>query len=252
MSLFDQMPSGSAEITERRLLQSIVEVARHVFRSAAASIFLVDETTGELVFEAVSGEGEQHLLGTRFPPGTGIAGSVAASGQPMIVDDVAETAQFAHDAAESTGYVPRSIMAAPLIRYEECIGVLEVLDRSPVPAGPESPIGPGGPNGSGSPDGSRGSRGSNNDSYGSYGARSSRGELDDVSLLALLATQAACGLELLLRLRHATSAARPGDIGGPGDIRLLLEGMAARIPRGTATANPAALKLLLVADELLG
>ncbi|WP_055482972.1 GAF domain-containing protein [Sphaerimonospora mesophila] len=248
MSLFDPLPSGSAEITERRLLQSIVEVARHVFRSAAASIFLVDETTGELVFEAVSGEGEKHLLGTRFPPGTGIAGSVAASGQPMIVDDVAETAQFAHDAAESTGYVPRSIMAAPLIRYEECIGVLEVLDRTP---GPPGQNGTGGMAGAFGAEGAQGARGSWGE-RDSWGARDSRGELDDVSLLALLATQAACGLELLLRLRHATSAARPGDTGRPGDIHLLLEGMAARIPRGTATTNPAALKLLLVADELLG
>ncbi|GAB3880572.1 hypothetical protein GCM10027612_08370 [Microbispora bryophytorum subsp. camponoti] len=121
---------SDSEITERRLLQSTVEVARHVFSSAAASVFLVDQDTGDLIFEAVSGEGEQHLVGTRFAAGTGIAGWVAASGQPMIADEVAAVPQFAQDAAESTGYVPRSIMAAPVIREESCIGVLEVLDRS--------------------------------------------------------------------------------------------------------------------------
>ncbi|GAA5049030.1 GAF domain-containing protein [Thermocatellispora tengchongensis] len=167
----DPPSSASAEIAERRLLQSIVEVARHVFGSAAASIFLVDQDTGELVFEAVSGEGETHLLGRRFPPGTGIAGWVAESGQPMIADDLTEVTQFAHDAARSTGYVPRSIMAAPLIRHEECIGVLEVLDRS----------------------------------------NALRGDLADVDLLALLAVQAACGLDFLLRLRRANRAAPPGD-----------------------------------------
>ncbi|MCW2876900.1 MAG: hypothetical protein JWQ95_1000 [Sphaerisporangium sp.] len=114
--------------TERRLLQSIVEVARHMFAAAASSIFLVDPDTGELVFEAVSGEGEKELVGSRFPAGTGIVGWVAASGQPMVADDVSTVTQFAQHAAESTGYVPRTIMAAPLIRFEECIGVLEVLD----------------------------------------------------------------------------------------------------------------------------
>ncbi|MCG5212952.1 GAF domain-containing protein [Streptosporangium sp. KLBMP 9127] len=204
MSLHDPLPSEGTDITERRLLQSIVEVARHVFDSAAASIFLVDDDTGELVFEAVSGEGEKHLLGMRFPAGTGIAGWVAASGQPLIVDDVSEVTQFAHDAAESTGYVPRSIMAAPLIRYEECIGVLEVLDRS----------------------------------------NPTRGDLADVDLLALIAAQAAYGLELLLRLRHANTT--PTD-----DIHVLLQRIAARIPKGARTTHPTAAKLLAMADDLL-
>ncbi|NUR88935.1 MAG: GAF domain-containing protein [Nonomuraea sp.] len=116
--------------TERRLLQSIVEVARHMFGAAASSIFLVAPETGDLVFEAVSGEGEKELVGSRFPMGTGIAGWVAVSGQPIVADDVASVSQFAQDAAQSTGYVPRTIMAAPLIRFEECVGVLEVLDRA--------------------------------------------------------------------------------------------------------------------------
>ncbi len=89
----------------------------------------MDAETGELVFEAVSGEGEKELVGSRFPAGTGIAGWVATSGQPMVADDLRET-KFDHDAAESTGYVPATIMAAPLIRFEECEGVLEVLDRA--------------------------------------------------------------------------------------------------------------------------
>lgn len=196
---------GANEIAERRLLQSIVEVARHVFGAAAASIFLVDQDTGELVFEAVSGEGETHLLGRRFPPGTGIAGWVVASGQPMIADDLADVPQFAHDAAETTGYVPRSLMAVPLIRDEECIGVLEVLDRS----------------------------------------QEFRGELADVDLLSLLAVQASCGLDFLLRLRRAHAAEPPAE-----DIHVLLERIAARVPRGGAT-DSTAIKLLAVTDELL-
>lgn len=150
-------------LTERQLLQSLVEVARHVYNAGAASVFLVDDQTGELVFEAVAGEGEESLVGVRFPPGTGIAGWVAMSGQPVLTDDLENSPQFAVSAAESTGYTPRSIMAAPLFRNGDCIGVLEVLDR--------------------------GSR--------------ARDELSDVELLGILATQAALGVELLVRLRAA-------------------------------------------------
>jgi GAF domain-containing protein len=134
-----------------------VEVARTVFCAAAASVFLVDQDSGDLVFEAVCGEGEGHLVGSRFPADTGIAGWVASSGQPLLVDDVSRNPQFAPDAAKSTGYVPRSIMAAPLISHGECLGVIEVLDR---------------------------------------GARQ-RGDLGDVDLLGLLAGELGIAVELL-------------------------------------------------------
>jgi GAF domain-containing protein len=165
--------AASSDITHRRLLQSIVEVARSVFGAAAASVFLVDRSDGTLVFAAVSGEGEDQLVGTRFPAGTGIAGWVAGFGQPMLVDDVAGSPQFARQAAESTGYVPSSIMAAPLIRDGEPIGVLEVLDKGTRP----------------------------------------RGELGDLDLLGLLATELALAVDLLVQVRWAdgTAPARPGD-----------------------------------------
>jgi GAF domain-containing protein len=155
---------GYSDITERGLLQSIVEVARSVFSAAAASVFLLDEDTDELVFEAVAGEGADSLVGKRFPSDTGIAGWVVMSGQPLLVDDVGENLQFARDAAESTGYMPTSIMAAPLIRNGECIGVLSVLDRGTRP----------------------------------------RGDLSDVDLIGMLATEVALGLDLLVRLRWRT------------------------------------------------
>jgi GAF domain-containing protein len=115
----------------RDLLSSIVSVARAVFGAAAGSILLLDERTGELVFEATAGQGEEHLVGSRFPAGRGIAGWVAATGEAMIARDLADNAVFARDVAESTRYVPDSIMAAPVACGEVVLGVLEVLDPAP-------------------------------------------------------------------------------------------------------------------------
>ena len=64
---------GSEE-SYRALLSAIVEVARSIFGAKASSILLLDEETEELVFEAVVGEGEDTLLGTRFPAGNGNRG----------------------------------------------------------------------------------------------------------------------------------------------------------------------------------
>src|SRR5262249_57292846 len=59
----------------------------------------------------------------------GIAGYVFTTGQPLAVSDVAADPRFDRSTAEVTGYVPRSILAVPLVDDEGSIGVLEVLDR---------------------------------------------------------------------------------------------------------------------------
>ena len=120
---------GGSEESFRGLLAAIVEVARSIFGAKASSILLLDEEFEELVFEAVVGEGEDTLLGTRYPAGKGIAGWVLATQTPLVIDDVQQDPRFAKDVAEDTGYVPSGLMAAPLMHEERALGVLSVLDR---------------------------------------------------------------------------------------------------------------------------
>ncbi|GGQ88028.1 hypothetical protein GCM10010195_49770 [Kitasatospora griseola] len=124
-------PSTDPVVAE--LLQSVVDVARAIFGAQAGSIMLLDHQSFELVFQAVSGQGQEFLIGRRFPAGQGIAGWVAGSGEPMIVDDLRRSATFDHETAESTGYVPDALMAAPLVHDDRVLGVLEVLDPAPGP-----------------------------------------------------------------------------------------------------------------------
>jgi GAF domain-containing protein len=155
-----------SEDEHRELLKGIVEVARAIFGSQAASIFLYDEDTDELVFEAVSGEGEDHLVGMRLPSSTGVAGWVLVTRQQLVLDDTESDERFGRGAAESTGYVPKRLLAVPLLHEESALGVLEVLDP---PAG-------------------------------------SRDPLADMELLALFAAQASAALALLKRARRARAA----------------------------------------------
>jgi GAF domain-containing protein len=111
----------------RALLNGIVEAARRLFEAEAASILLLDHDTDELVIEAAA---EEEIIGLRMPSHRGIAGWVVMSGEAMAVGDVRRDPRFAADFAQSTGYIPRSIMAAPLLVGEDVEGVIEVLDKS--------------------------------------------------------------------------------------------------------------------------
>ena len=160
----------AAEDEHRRLLQSIVEVARAIFRARASSIFLLDEAADELVFEAVAGEGSEALVGTRIPSSTGIAGWVLVTRQPLVLDDVQSDPRFAREVAEKTGYVPNGLMAVPLLAEERALGVLQVLDRP----------------------------------------QSSRFSLQEMELLGLFASQAAIALDLLASARRARAVLAGG------------------------------------------
>ena len=116
------------QVGRRELLQAIVDTARAIFQAEAASVLLLDEGSRELVFEAVAGQGAKEPVGRRLPARTGIAGSVLMTGEPIVVEDVSRDTRFAKEAAESTGYVPSALMAAPLLAGDDPLGVLEVLD----------------------------------------------------------------------------------------------------------------------------
>jgi GAF domain-containing protein len=161
-----------AEESFQGLLQSVVEVARAIFHAQASSIFLLDEETDELVFEAVAGEGSDTLRGRRFPSSTGVAGWVLVARQPLVIENVGEDPRFARDAAESTGYVPKGLMAVPLLHEERALGVLEVLDRP----------------------------------------QETRFSLAELELLGLFANQAAIALDLLRRARRAQAAVQGSEL----------------------------------------
>ena len=110
-------------------LQPLVDEAHEAFGAAACSIAVLDEDEGELVYRAASGTGAEAILGVRLPLTRGIAGWVAMSGQPLAVSDLATDNRFAHDVAESTAYVPRTLLATPIMGPEGVLGVLSILDR---------------------------------------------------------------------------------------------------------------------------
>jgi len=110
-------------------LAAVVATTRGLFAAAACSCALADDDGAGLTFVAADGAGADEIVGVRLPVSRGIVGFVALSGQPIGIGDVARDDRFARDVAESTRYVPTSILAAPLLDADgEVIGVLEVLD----------------------------------------------------------------------------------------------------------------------------
>jgi signal transduction protein with GAF and PtsI domain len=131
--LIDSIEAGGRTIlpdSNEALLKSIVEAAGRIFNAKAASLLLVIEQEQVLEFKVSYGSANsQDLVGMRFPMTQGIAGYVVMTGQPIAVSNVRQDPRFNRDFAQSTGYVPSSILATPLFFGDRIIGVMEVLDK---------------------------------------------------------------------------------------------------------------------------
>ncbi len=81
------------------------------------------------LFKVAFNSGDENVIGMRTPMDKGIAGYVVMTGQPIAVSNVQQDSRFNREFAEKTGYIPRSILATPLLSGEKVIGVMEVLDK---------------------------------------------------------------------------------------------------------------------------
>ncbi len=103
-----------------------------MFQSSIAKpavLFLVDETTDELVFNATAGPVARNLAGQRLPPGTGIVGEAVQNRRPIISNNVEQNTSWAATTDKSTGFITRAILAVPMQIKERVIGVVEVINR---------------------------------------------------------------------------------------------------------------------------
>ena len=111
------------------LLHQILESATEILSCEAGSLFLVDEETGELVFEVVLGPVAKDLVGKRLPPGTGMVGQAVDSGKPVIANDVKRRKQHFEQTDRQTGFETQDLLVVPMRMHDQVIGVIEVINK---------------------------------------------------------------------------------------------------------------------------
>lgn len=65
----------------------------------------------------------------RLKVGQGIAGHVAKTGQPIIVNDVQLDSHFSSQADKKSGFVTRNMVCVPVTAREKLLGVLQAINK---------------------------------------------------------------------------------------------------------------------------
>lgn len=110
------------------LLQEIMQSAVEILSCEAGSLLMVDENTGDAVFEVAIGPVADELTGQRVPAGAGLVGKAVTTGEAIIQNDVRRSSDW-FDTDKETGYATQDLLVVPMKVKERVIGVLEVLNK---------------------------------------------------------------------------------------------------------------------------
>jgi len=110
-------------------LERVMNRAVEILNAEAGSLLLTDPQGKHLTFEVVLGPTGKELLGVKTPIGKGIVGTVAETGQPLIINDVAADARWNVAFDEATEFKTKDLLCVPMLSHERVVGVIEVINK---------------------------------------------------------------------------------------------------------------------------
>jgi hypothetical protein len=111
------------------LLKRIGQSAEQMLVCEASSIMLLDDSKEHLYFKVATGEKGGMVTRYKIKIGEGVAGTVAQSREPILINDVSTDKRFAAKFDQISGFKTRSVLCVPMIAGGELVGVLEVLNK---------------------------------------------------------------------------------------------------------------------------
>jgi Nif-specific regulatory protein len=112
------------------LLTQILDSATKLCHGEASSLMLVDKETQELYFEVAFGSKSNEITNYKVKLNEGIAGWVATHNKSLIVNDVENDQRHSKKIPKQIGYPSKNMLAVPMRIKDECIGVIELLNKT--------------------------------------------------------------------------------------------------------------------------
>jgi GAF domain-containing protein/CheY-like chemotaxis protein len=129
----------SQTLDSREVAQRIADSVRQLFGTTTARLLRLDRESGDLHSIALSGD-PAWTFGSVFPAGSGAVGVALREGRVYATSDLLEDPRVMHppDMENAVRQRPdRAVLAVPLVRQRQIVGVLNVTDRAGRRFGPE-------------------------------------------------------------------------------------------------------------------
>jgi len=127
LAQISRMLSSTLDLTQ--VLQIILDTVAEALNAESTSILLEDPRTSELYFAAATGTPVEELRKIKVPMEGSIAGTIYRGQKVEIVNDFQKDQRHFKGVDEKIEHVTRSLMGAPMLVRQRCIGVLEVVNK---------------------------------------------------------------------------------------------------------------------------
>ncbi|MGZ3495146.1 MAG: HD domain-containing phosphohydrolase [Thermodesulfobacteriota bacterium] len=119
----------NSTLDHKEIRRRAMQAATQLMKAEAGSLLLVDEGKRQLHFEVALSDREEDIKMIPLNFGEGIAGCVAQSGNPLIVNSPKKDHRFFKGVDERTDFKTRNIICVPVKVKEKIIGVLEAINK---------------------------------------------------------------------------------------------------------------------------
>lgn len=128
--VYDLTYSLTATLSMENIFSQLTDPVRRTLNVEAVSIGLVEPVSEDIIFvESLLGPMFADLPPIRLRSGQGIAGQVAQTGEPLIVNNVYRDQRFFSGIDQNSGFRTHSILCVPLKVEQRVIGVLEAINK---------------------------------------------------------------------------------------------------------------------------
>lgn len=128
--LYDLSRTFTSTLELEELLPVIAEKIRDIMQAEASNLWLADRDRSDLYAVQQAGEDPTLAEEARCAMGEEVVGKAAQSGQPLLVENAAEEALLAgRRERETAEFHIESMMCVPLLKEDEVIGAVEVINR---------------------------------------------------------------------------------------------------------------------------
>jgi signal transduction histidine kinase len=108
------------------LLETVVDETRDALRADVSSLYLLDRSGDFLTLAATNGLDRYQIGRARVPFGEGVTGRVAATRQPLVIEDVGRDPRFLWVRGIDQRRFIASMLSVPLVARDATVGVLNV------------------------------------------------------------------------------------------------------------------------------
>ncbi len=113
-----------------QLLELILESGTRIMHAKASSLLFLDEKKRKLYFKVATGLKKEEIKQFEINMGQGIAGLVAQTGKPILIEDVSKDKRWERSISEKMGYKTKSIVCSPMMVENRIIGVIQFINKA--------------------------------------------------------------------------------------------------------------------------